>query len=182
MPAPESRLRYFVAASIDGFIATPDGGVDWLQPFQKPQPGDEKDEGGWQAFAASIGGVISGRKTYEKMAGFGFWKGSKSPAVIVTSQALDAGNPLVVANPDPVNGLAQLRDAMASGDIWLLGGGQLASGLAAEIDSIELHVVPVILGAGIPMFAGPSPMVEFEAVTVRKMPNGLVRTFYERKP
>jgi dihydrofolate reductase len=181
----EPRLRYFAAASIDGYIAGPGGDIDWLAPYQRPSPADADDTEGCDAFAKALGGVICGRATYEKMAGFGFWKGARSPGMVITSSPIDPGNPKIESDSDPARGLERLKaameDAKEGGDIWLMGGGQLASGLAPHIDSLELHVVPVVLGGGIPLFAGPSPMVAFEPTRVRQMGSGLVRHYYRRR-
>ena len=72
--APPVEIVYYVAASLDGFIATADGGIDWLRPFE-----NTGEDYGYGEFYASIEAVLMGRKTYEKSLEFPEWPYSGKP-------------------------------------------------------------------------------------------------------
>jgi hypothetical protein len=76
-----TTFRLYIAVSADGYIATPDGGVDWLEPFQQ-------HDFGYREFMATIGTVILGRKTYEQALGFGEWPYPGKSAIVWTSRPL----------------------------------------------------------------------------------------------
>jgi len=76
-----ARTVYFAAVSIDGYIATLDGGVGWLDPFNSP-------ELGYEAFLATVGGVILGRATYEQSLTFGPWPYPERRGLVVTSRPI----------------------------------------------------------------------------------------------
>jgi RimJ/RimL family protein N-acetyltransferase/dihydrofolate reductase len=147
------RTVYYVAASADGFIARPDGGVDWLEPFPP-------NEFGAEAFMAGVGGVVLGRTTYQQSLGFGPWPYGARPGLVVSGRPL-AGLPAGVRAVDPgqaVAGLTVLRTEVA-GETWIVGGAQTARLFldAGQIDEVELYVIPRLLGAGVPLFAPDAP-------------------------
>lgn len=72
-------LIYYVAASLDGYIARPDGSVDWLQGYD-----GSGDDHGYDAFYASIDGLLMGRATYLQCLGFGAWPYPGKPTVVMT--------------------------------------------------------------------------------------------------
>jgi dihydrofolate reductase len=168
-----------VAASLDGFIATPDGGVDWLKPYAAA-------DAGFASFAAGIGGVLLGRGTYEKMRTFGPWAYTDRPSLVVTHRPIDAPPEGLETFAGPVaEAVARLRARVTRGDIWLIGGGDVAAQCAAEgvLDRIELYTIPVVLHGGLPLFApraqAPTP---FRLVETGTLECGLVRTVYELEP
>jgi len=139
------RVRYGVAASLDGFIAGPDGEYDWIVT----DPSIDFD-----ALFKQFETAILGRKTYElliKQGGNGALPGLD---VIVFSRTLPAAvRPgLRIVNDDAVDVVAALK-AKPGGDIWLFGGGELFRSLlnARLVDTVEVAVMPVLLGNGIPL-------------------------------
>ena len=84
------NIIYYVAASLDGFIATPDGGVDWLMPFQ--QSGEDY---GWMDFVASVDAVLAGSRTYEQSLTFGGSPGMGKPCWVFSNRPLDPASPEV---------------------------------------------------------------------------------------
>lgn len=168
-------VRYHVAVSIDGFIAPKDGSADWLNPYGKVA----------MDFMASwmtqIGGVITGRATYDQAIGMGgFW--GKKPAAVMTSRALSKPSKTVFTATDEVEGLAQLKARMTEGDIWLFGGGVTAGRFldAGLIDILEVAVVPVVLGEGRPLFAGGPASITFEHTGSRPIGSGCVLNSYRK--
>jgi len=139
------RLRYHVAVSLDGFIAGPKGEYDWIVMDASIDFG---------ALFKEFDTAVMGRKTYELLAAQGGHGAMPGLDVIVFSRTLPpAVYPGVrILNDDPGKIVAALK-AKPGGDIWLFGGGALFRSLldAGLVDTVEVAVIPVILGAGIPL-------------------------------
>jgi dihydrofolate reductase len=139
------QLRYHVAVSLDGFIAGPDGEYDWIVMDPSIDFG---------ALFKQFDTAVMGRKTYEVMTAQGGHGAMPGLDVIVFSRTLPrAVYPGVrVTSDDPSKVVAALK-AKPGGDIWLFGGGALFRSLldAGLVDTVEVAVMPVILGVGIPL-------------------------------
>jgi dihydrofolate reductase len=170
-------VRYQVAVSIDGFIASKDGSAEWLSPYGKAAWGFI------EPWTKQIGGIVVGRATYDQSTGAGGWMGGKMPALVMTSRPLTKKQPASVeTSDDPAKGLEQLCARMPSGDIWLFGGGVTAGSFLKHnlIDLIEVAVVPVVLGEGKPLFAGGATQLTFEAAGSQPIGMGCVVNTYKR--
>ena len=138
------RVRYSVAASLDGYIAGPNGEADWI--IMDP----EIDFG---AIYAQFDTVLVGRRTFEPMlqAGRATMPGMK---MFLFSNTLRQQNypDVTVVNENAGQAVATLR-AEQGKDIWLFGGGELFRSLleAGQVDAVDVAVVPVLLGGGIPL-------------------------------
>ena len=139
------RLRYQVAASLDGFIAGPHGEYDWIVM----DPAID-----FAALYREFDTVVMGRNTYEMMTAQGGTGAMRGLDVIVFSKTLaPATFPGVrIVNHDPAHEVAALKQK-AGRDIWLFGGGKLFRSLldAGLVDTVEIAVMPVLLGHGIPL-------------------------------
>ena len=154
-PAPSTRnVVLFVAVSLDGYIARRDGSVDWL--IMDPAI----DLGGYcRAFDV----ILMGRKTLDVALGLG---GGPQPmgktAGYVFSRTKPPGkrDGVEYVNRPPVELIRELR-ARPGKDIWLMGGGELARDFLKEdlLDRMDLGIMPVLLGEGIPLFPGVSHSV-----------------------
>ncbi len=137
------RLRYCVAASLDGFIAGPNGEYDWI--VQDPS---FDFAALWEQFDT----LLMGRRTYEVAIKRLTFLNSMGKKLVVASTTLDAsqhpGVTLIAGNL--AEAVAALK-AQPGKDIWLMGGGSLFRGLldAGLVDSVELSVSPVLLGSGV---------------------------------
>jgi dihydrofolate reductase len=146
------RLRYQVAVSLDGFIAGRGGEFDWI-------PMDPSID--FAAVFKDFDTAVMGRKTYEVLSAADGQGALPGLDVIVFSRTLPATtHPGVqIVNDDPGEHVATLK-ALPGRDIWLYGGGVLFRSLldAGLVDTVELCVVPVLLGDGIPVLPpGPAP-------------------------
>jgi dihydrofolate reductase len=139
------RLRYQVAVSLDGFIAGPNGDYDWIVS----DPSIDFD-----ALFKEFDTAMMGRKTYEVLLAQGGHGTLPGLDIVVFSRTLPAtAYPGVrILNDDPHEIVAALK-AKPGRDIWLYGGGELFRSLldAGLVDTVEVAVVPVLLGAGVPL-------------------------------
>jgi dihydrofolate reductase len=142
------RLRYSVAASLDGYIADPDGGYDWI--VMDPDID-------FAAMADEFDTYVMGRGTYEVTIAGGHDDMMAGSAIYVVSTTLDpTEHPRVtVIETDVVDRVRALKDPPGK-DIWLFGGGVLFRTLleAGLVDTVEVAVIPVLLGRGIPLLPG----------------------------
>ena len=139
------RLRYQVAASLDGFIATPNGGYDWIVM----DPAID-----FNALYGEFDTAVMGRKTYDVGKAQGASVAMPGIDVIIFSRSLEAAahKGFRIVNDDPADVVRALK-AKPGRDIWLFGGGELFRTLldAGLVDTVELAVMPVLLGDGIPV-------------------------------
>ena len=137
------RLRYQVAASLDGYIADPAGEFDWITM----DPDID-----FAALFAQFDTAVMGRKTF--LAGLQHGGDGSMPGldVLVFSRTLRAADypAVTVINSDPAESIRALK-AKPGKDIWLFGGGELFRSLldAGLVDTVEPAVVPVLLGGGV---------------------------------
>lgn len=166
------KLKLFIAASLDGYIARPDGSVDWLFT-----DGDY----GYQDFYGSIGTVLMGRKTYDKVLEFGDYPYKDKRSIVFTRQdpSLQITDKPEFVSGDIVKFTDSLRRSEDS-DIWLVGGSQIIRLFLEQdlIDEIILSIHPVILGNGIPLFDRIKKEVRMELINDVSFESGLVQLHY----
>lgn len=170
------EVVYYVAASLDGYIATEDGRVDWLPPIE---PGGE--DYGSAGLLASVDALIMGARTYEFCLSLGAWPYPKHPTWVFAHGGTAAPPAVTITSATPGEGVAAMERAGAR-RAWLVGGGRLAASFRAEglLARYVVSVVPVVLGRGIPMLA-PAPGREGLAlVASRVYPDGIVQLEYRR--
>jgi len=154
---PARRVRYQVAASLDGYVAGPNGEADWI-------PMDPDIDFG--ALFAQFDTLLMGRRTFQATvpqekktkkakkanSGGGGAFGMKTMVFSRTLNPADYPGVEIVSN-DPAAAIARLK-AQPGKDIWLFGGGELFRSLAALglVDRVEVALVPIMLGGGVPLF------------------------------
>jgi dihydrofolate reductase len=169
------EIVYYVAASLDGFIATPDGGIDWLKPFE----GGSEDYG-YRQFYESIDGVLLGRKTYEQSLQLPEWPYPGKPCWIFSRSLSDMSEAAVRFTGDsPVRAMKYVA-ADGVRRAWLVGGGKLAAAFRAEglITEYVVSVIPILLGGGIPLFDGVAPQAPLRLLETKSYDDGVVQLRY----
>jgi dihydrofolate reductase len=161
--------------SLDGYIARPDGSVDFLF-----MPKDYS----MASFFATVDAAIMGRKTFDatlKMGGGSF--GGSPMTSYVMSRTLPEGerNGAHVVKEGPTALFGRIR-AKRGKNIWLMGGGELARDFLKEdlVDELYLGVVPVLIGEGLPLFPAGFPQREFALVENNTYSKGLIELKYRR--
>jgi dihydrofolate reductase len=166
-----------IGTSADGYIARPDGDLEWLTSRPKP-------EGfyGLGAFMKSIDTKLLGRKTYELSLSMGATFDSKNGrSVVFSRQASPADAPSGV---EFVNGaigpfVSRLKE-LPGKDIWLMGGGELIASFLDEhaIDEFVITVAPVFIGDGIPLIARRYRHTPLDLQSVERFEDGVVQLRY----
>jgi dihydrofolate reductase len=171
------KIIVHIAASADGYIARPDGDLDWLTSRPKP-----KGFYGMGAFMKSIDTMVFGRKTYEASLRLGGKFDSKGRYVVFSHHARPADAPSVVEFENGAIGpfVNRLREQPGK-DIWLMGGGELIASFLDEhaIDEFVISVVPVFIGDGIPLIARRHRHVPLGLHSVEQFEDGLVQLRYQ---
>lgn len=169
------QVRYQVAASLDGYIADPEGGYDWIPN----DPDIDFDE-----LMGRFDAYVMGRKTWETVRGVGGAPGKGEVWVVSrTLRPEDARGATVVGESELPDRLRELRSRPGK-EIWLFGGGELFRTMLAmdEVDVVEVAVLPVLLGGGIPLLASPGPRRRLELRSHRVYPkSGIVLLEYAVK-
>jgi dihydrofolate reductase len=167
------RVRYNVAASLDGYIAGPEGEFDWI-------PHDPTVD--FAAIFARVDTVLLGRRSYDlTRSGQAPW--APGTRVYVFSRTLrPEDHPgVTIVGEDAGGVVAALRAEPGDGEIWLFGGGDLFRGLlaAGQVDSVEVTVVPIFLGGGVPLLPPGAPRTALALTGTRAYPSGMVTLSYE---
>jgi len=174
------RVIVHIATSADGYIAGPDGDLEWLT--SRPAPDGFY---GMNTFMKSIDTTVLGRKTYEVSLGLGAKFDARSRTIVFSRQEPPADVPSGV---EFVNGaigpvVSRLREQPGK-DIWLMGGGEIIASFLDEqaIDEFVISVVPVFIGDGIPLIARRHRHVPLHLQSVERFEDGLVQLHYRLQP
>jgi dihydrofolate reductase len=172
-----------VAISADGYIARPDGDVEWLN--RRPRL-----DYGMRAFYRTIDTILLGRKTYDWA--LAYWKkmgkkdgmfDKKVANYVFSRKPPKRAAPGVEFVSEPVKRFAKRLRAKPGKHIWMMGGGELIASFldAKEIDEFDIHVIPTFIGKGIPLVAPRHRDIALHLRSVKKYADGSVRLRYELK-
>jgi dihydrofolate reductase len=184
------RLVYYVACTVDGFIAREDGSFDWaltegehfadlLELFPETFPAHLRDMLGVRSENRRFDAVLMGRKTYE----VGLQVGIPNPYPHLRQYLFSKGmtesphGDVQLVSGDAVAMVKQLKREVGK-DIWLCGGSELATRLFPEIDELILKVNPVLIGTGIPLFRSTVRPTTLEVGVSKNYGNGFRLTHY----
>ena len=176
------KIIVYIATSADGYIARPDGDVEWLN--RRPS----KVDYGIRAFYRQIDTILWGRKTYDWLLDYYKKKGKreglfdkKLANYVFSRKPRRRAPPGVAFVSGPVKAFAEKLRATPGRHIWMMGGGELIASFldAGEIDAFDIHVIPVLIGEGIPLVAPRHRDVPLRLRSSRSYPDGVVRLRYE---
>jgi dihydrofolate reductase len=178
----QRKIIVYLATSADGYIARPDGDVEWLN--RRPNTGEAE----MKRFYRSIDTILMGRKTYDwglayaKKTGM---KGSifdtKLTNYVFSRKPPKRALPEVQFVSEPVKKFARRLRSARGKHIWMMGGGELIASFldAGEIDEFDIHVIPTLIGQGIPLLAPRYRDVDLRLLSVKKYRDGSVRLRYD---
>ena len=173
------RTTAFVAASVDGFIARSDDALDWLTGGV-----DSGEDYGYAEHMAGTDILVMGRRTFEKVLGFGQWPYPGRRVIVLSASMPRACIPEdlrdgVFVHAGPVPDLLDGLGSAGCKGVYVDGGQVIQSFLAAGLlDEITITRIPVLIGAGIPLFGQLGNDVRLEHARTRVFDNGFVQTTY----
>lgn len=173
----KSKVILYIAVSLDGYIALPNGDISWLSEFE----GGSEDYG-YGKFFKRLGAAIMGAKTYEQVLGFGKWPYPGVTAYVITHRKWDNAlqENIVFYNGD-FKKLIEEAKRKTKKDIWIVGGSQIITGFMNQglIDEYIISVIPIILTEGIPLFKNINRRKRLQAVDTKAYPSGIVQIKYK---
>jgi dihydrofolate reductase len=143
------QLRYSVAASLDGYIAGPHGEFDWIVI---------DPEIDFAAMYAGFSGLVMGRRSYDAFVSTGGAVGPAMPTYVYSRTLPEGERDGVTFAADAVSHVRALKQASGAKPLWLWGGGELFRQLsqAGLVDGVDVAIIPILLGGGIPLRPAPS--------------------------
>lgn len=170
------KLSVFCGVSVDGFLARPNHALDFLDT-------DEQEPHGFEEFYNGVDVIVIGRKTFEVVLTFGKWPYGKKPVVVLSSHSLDFSSVkdgvVQQMSGEPAEILSQL-EVRGFKHAYIDGGLTIQRFLAAGlIDRLTITRVPVLIGAGIPLFGPVLQDIRLQHVGTRCYSGGLVQSVYE---
>lgn len=186
MEKTAARVRAYLAMSLDGFIAGPHDGLEWLtaqRPLHAPMASEAWDGAPSSAvtfedFTSTVGCMLMGRRTYDVVSAMdGPWPYGEMPIIVATTRpSLSAHVTVQSASGDIVELLDKARDRADGRDVYVDGGEMVRQAIEAGLlDELIVTIVPIALGAGVSLFAGlPSPHL-MTITNVAKYDQGLVQ-------
>ncbi len=170
------KVSVFVGTSVDGFIARPNGGLDFLPPG-----GGEPH--GYDEFIATVDTIVIGRKTFEIVLAFPAWPYGKKRVVVLSSGPLDlsaVGDGVVEQMAGPPAEIVAKLAATGAQHLYVDGGITVQRFLRAGlVQRLVITRVPVLIGEGIPLFGAVPRDIPLRHVATRHYPSGLVQSEYK---
>jgi dihydrofolate reductase len=171
------KATVYVATSLDGFIARPDGNIDWLG-----EPSNNGEDYGYQKFIETVDFLVMGRNTYDKVLSFGQWPYSKH-VVVLTNRPLTIEDDLAKSVETMSGSPADIVDELSkrgAEHLYIDGGKTIQNFLNANlIQRIIITKIPVLLGEGIPLFGPLHKDIMLKHVETQTFADGNVQSEYE---
>jgi dihydrofolate reductase len=166
----------FVGTSLDGFIARPNGDLDFL-------PADGGEPHGYDEFMASVDTIVIGRKTFETVLGYAVWPYGDRRAVVLSSRPIDLsavrGGVVEQMAGSPAEIVSKLA-ATGAHHLYVDGGITIQQFLRAGlIQRLTITRVPVLIGDGIPLFGTLPGDLQLRHIATQAYPSGLVKSEYQ---
>jgi dihydrofolate reductase len=170
----------FVGVSLEGFLARPNGDLDWLMD----EGGGDSAEYGYKEFIAGIDGIVMGRKTFEKVLTFEKWYYGNKRVVVLSHQPLDLSlaqerGGVVEQMAGPPAEIVSRLNASGACHLYVDGGITIQQFLyAGLIHRLIISRLPVLIGDGIPLFGSLPHDKRLSHVATRTFPGGMVQSEY----
>jgi len=177
---PRRKIIVNIATSADGYIARPDGSLDWLT--KRPAP---KGFYGLPRFSRSVDAKILGRKTFDLSLNLGAGFRADDLHYVFSRRPRPSSIPAGVQFvSEPIRAFAARVRKQTGKDIWMMGGGEIIASFLDEnaIDEFLITVLPIFIGQGIPFIAPRHRDVPLRLLSARRFPDGAVQLHYQAQP
>ena len=171
----------YIASSLDGYIATKQGRLEWLFKYNDMDQGEFP----YAKFMGSITIVVMGRDTYDFLAAEETpWPYPDQQAIVVTSRPITNPKGNIEIWHDSIDALITNLRGRPDGKVWMLGGGRLQSAFIERgaLDEIEIYVIPELIGSGIPLFPASEIALSPKLISATTLGLGVVRLHYRLAP
>ncbi len=170
----------YCATSLDGFIATKDHGVEFLE---SAGPAAEGEDYGWADFFGPIDALIMGRNTWDVFLGFNMWPYEDKKIIVLTNRDIpipeDYRDKVSVASGTPAD-VMEHAHSLGYKNLYIDGGKVVQDFLRAGlVDDIYLTIIPVLIGEGIPLFGPLEGDIKLKTVKATSFENGIVQLHYK---
>jgi dihydrofolate reductase len=174
------KIKLYIAASLDGYIACPDGDIEWLTGFPNPSNSDY----GYKDFLTTVDTVIMGGRTYRDILCMDvIWPYKGMDTYVISHHTWENKEDIRFITENIVETVAGLREKEGK-DIWLIGGGEIISMLldADLVDELQIFYMPVMLGDGIRLFPpNKQKEAQWDLIESKSYDNGVLEAKYQRK-
>jgi dihydrofolate reductase len=171
----QRKVILYIAMSLDGYIATPDNGLEFLSLVE------EKDQDySYKDFVNTVDTVIVGRKSYDKVLSMGLeYPHTDKDLYIITRTARPTVGSTTFYSGDLKELVSDLKRKEGK-DIYVDGGAEIANVMLSEnlIDEFYISVIPILLGNGISLFNNSRPQVRLKLISTKSYNKGLVQLHY----
>lgn len=170
------KIKLYLAASIDGYIARPDGSIDWLTDY----PILDNYDYGYNEFYDSIDSIIMGGNSYRSMLELSEkWIYADKKSYVITRHAYKDNKNIYFIKEKIEKAISDLRKEDGKG-IWLFGGGEITTLLLNNdlVDEMIITYIPMILGSGIPLFPNNPKESKWYLIKNETFENGVYQVKY----
>jgi len=170
------KVTYYVASSIDGYIAKENGDVSWLDDL-----GISMEETGYDHFFSSVDGLVMGRNTYNFVFDYGTWPYEDKPAWVCTSTELNVMEGCQLQKAIKPSDVVKEAGELGLKHLWLVGGGKLAGSFIQEkmLTHLSISQMPIILGSGIKLVDGLTESIRLKSGKVQQYQSGFSQLEFE---
>lgn len=173
------KIKLYIAASLDGYIASTDDDLDWLTEYPNPSNSDY----GYKDFLTTVDTVVMGGRTYRWLICSDMvWPYKGMDTYVISHNTWENKENIHFITENIVESVAGLREKEGK-DIWLVGGGEIISMLlnAHLVDEIQLFYIPIMLGQGIRLFPEKYKESRWNLVESKAYDNGVLEAKYQQK-
>lgn len=175
-----AKASVFIATSLDGFIARPDGNIDWLNQANTVVPDGE--DCGYASFMTTVDVIVMGRNTFEQVLTFGEWPYGDRKAVVLSQQGVVVPVSLretVSVSAEAPELLVEMLSSEGAQHLYVDGGQTIQSFLnAGLISELTITVIPILLGAGKPLFGALKSDIVLKHLSTNAYEFGFVQSKY----
>ncbi len=173
------KIKLYIAVSLDGYIARPDGDLEWLTQFPNP----DKTDYGYNELLATVDTVIMGGRTYRELLCMDIiWPYKGMDTCVISHHTWEEKENIRFITENIVETIVGLREKVGK-DIWLVGGGEVIKLLLNHdlVDEMQICHVPLILGEGIPLFPKTSKESDWKLTGSTTYASGIIKVEYQKK-